>query len=110
MAKVVVVSVLTLNGAALHAWVFSRLAGLGARVESQPWWAVAMGAVSSASWLYATFVGVARLAAPWLSFSGFALLYAAAAGMAVAVALVVTGAARWHWRWGLNRRLDSTNR
>lgn len=99
VAKLAVVTLLTLNGAALHQWVFPRIAGMTVRIEDQPWWAVATGAVSSASWLYAAFLGVARLVAPWLSLAGFVLLYAAAVGTAVAVALYVTGAARRRWRW-----------
>ena len=90
VSKLLVVTVLTLNGAALHAWVFPRLPGVTARIEDQPWWAVVMGAVSSASWLYAAFLGVARLAAPWLSLADFLLIYAATTGAAVALALGVT--------------------
>lgn len=83
-AKLFVVTVLTLNGWALHVWVFPRL---HQNVNPHPWTAVALGAVSSASWLYASFVGAARLISPWLSFEGFMVLYGVALCAAMAVAI-----------------------
>lgn len=77
---------LTLNGWALHALVFARLARDGASIPIDARLALpaALGALSSASWVYAAFVGVARLVSPWLSFSGFMLLY----GVVVSAALL----------------------
>jgi hypothetical protein len=87
MAKLFVVAVLTLNGWALHAWVFPRLPSNPARLDLRWWPAAALGAVSSVSWVYASFVGAARLVSPWLSFEGFMALYGAAMACGVAGAV-----------------------
>jgi hypothetical protein len=88
MAKLFVVTVLTLNGWALHAWVFARLPSTPVRLDLRWWPAAVLGAVSSASWIFASFVGAARLISPWLSFEGFMALYVGAisAGVALAIA------------------------
>jgi hypothetical protein len=49
---------------------------------------VVLGAISTASWLYATFLGVARLIAPSMSFTAFIALYGVALTVGIAVALV----------------------
>ncbi|MFT3817889.1 MAG: hypothetical protein QM750_09725 [Rubrivivax sp.] len=88
-AKLAVVTLLTLNGWALHAWVFPRLQagplrwGPGLRLPA------ALGAVSSASWAYAAFVGVARPLSPTMSFAGFMGLYAAVVAMALILVRVL---------------------
>jgi hypothetical protein len=98
-AKLVVVSVLSLNGWALHRWVLPGLLGSntasGKARPSRPEWPVVLGAVSSASWLYAAFVGVARPLAPVLSFAGFMALY----GLGLGLALVLAGSV-WRARGG----------
>jgi hypothetical protein len=86
-AKFVVVSVLTLNGGALHAIAFPRLARNGAVIDRRLWLPAVLGAVSSASWLVASFIGAARLVSAWLSFTGFMLLYGVAIGASLALAL-----------------------
>jgi hypothetical protein len=86
-AKLAVVGVLTVNGWALHAWVFPRMWGVGLRVDRRWWPAALLGAVSTASWATASFVGVARLVSPWLSFAGFMALYGAVLAICVACAL-----------------------
>jgi hypothetical protein len=86
-AKLIVVGVLTLNGWALHAWVFPRLWGVAVRIDRRLWPAAALGAISSASWVTASFVGVARIVSPWLSLAGFMALYGAVAGVCLALAL-----------------------
>jgi sulfite exporter TauE/SafE len=85
-AKLLVVSALTANGLALHTLAFPLLT----RAQSRggvlvP---VVLGAISTASWLYATFLGVARLIAPSMSFTGFIALYCAVLTASIAVALV----------------------
>lgn len=82
-AKLAVVSLLTLNGWALHTCVFPGLqtAEPAARLP------VVLGAFSSASWVYAAFVGVARPLAGVLSFAGFMGLYALSLGLALMLAL-----------------------
>jgi hypothetical protein len=85
-AKLIVVSVLTINGWALHAWVFPRLWGVAVRIDRGLWPAAALGALSSASWVTASFVGVARVVSPWLSLAGFMALYGAVVAVCVALA------------------------
>ncbi len=46
-AKLIVVTVLTANGWALHAWVFPRLAGEAVRIDSRLWPAAVLGAIST---------------------------------------------------------------
>jgi hypothetical protein len=86
-AKLIVVGVLTVNGCALHAWVFPRLWGVAVRIDRRLWPAAALGAISSASWGTASFIGVARVVSPWLSFAGFMALYGAVLGVCLALAL-----------------------
>jgi hypothetical protein len=85
-AKLIVVSVLTLNGWALHAWVFPRLGGVAMRTRRSLWPAAALGALSSASWVTASFVGVARVVSPWLSLADFMALYGAVVAVCVTLA------------------------
>jgi hypothetical protein len=85
-AKLIVVAVLTVNGWALHAWVFPRLWGHAIRLAPRLWPAAALGAISSASWVTASFVGVARVVSPWLSLAGFMALYGAVVAVCVAMA------------------------
>jgi hypothetical protein len=68
MAKLLVVTALTCNGLALHAWAFPALRANDRAGASL---AVALGATSSASWLYAAFMGVARIVSPALSLADF---------------------------------------
>ena len=92
-AKVVVVAALTANGIALHALAFPVLRGsagpsdcAGDRVRATV--PVILGAVSTASWLQASFIGVSRLVAPAMSFSDYMALYGLLVAGAVACALV----------------------
>ncbi len=85
-AKLIVVAVLTVNGWALHAWVFPRLWGVAVRLDRSLWPAAALGALSSASWVTASFIGVARVVSPWLSLAGFMALYGAVVAVCVALA------------------------
>ena len=92
-AKLIVVSVLTANGWGLHTWVFPRLWHIsGTLIERALLPAAALGAISSASWVYASFVGVARVVSPWLSFAGFMALYGVVIG--VSLVLATTSARR----------------
>lgn len=87
LAKFSVAAVLTLNGAALHRWVFPRLmqpAGSGG--DGSAGLAALLGAVSQVSWLYAMFIGVARAWAPLLGYRGLMGLYLAALLLGLLVA------------------------
>ncbi|MBC7778496.1 MAG: hypothetical protein H7125_00185 [Proteobacteria bacterium] len=77
LAKLTVVTLLTLNGIALHRLAFPRFRlpqrdpGRAALLSS------VLGAISGATWLFAAFIGVGRAVAPALGYSGFMALYAA---------------------------------
>jgi hypothetical protein len=88
-AKLVVVSLLTLNGWALHAWVFPTLHEAAPKHNLARRLPAVLGAFSSASWVYASFVGVARPLAGVLSFADFMALYAISLGLALMLALRV---------------------
>ena len=89
-AKLTVVSLLTANGLLLHWVVFPMLT----KPHRSPGFASAVcaivGAVSSVTWVYASFVGVARLIAPAMTYTGFLTLYglSLAAGLVVSLAFV----------------------
>ncbi len=83
-AKLLVVSALTLNGLALHRLAFPALQRAGGALPVLP---VLLGAISTASWVVATFIGVSRLVAAQLDLGDYLLLYGLALLTAVAVAL-----------------------
>lgn len=88
-AKLVVVSLLTLNGWALHAWVFPSLRAGGPVDPLSRRLPAVLGAFSSASWVFASFVGVARPIAGVLSFANFMGLYALSLSLALLLALAL---------------------
>jgi hypothetical protein len=95
VAKLLVVSALTVNGLALHALAWpalhrrSGVQPLVSTVSNLPLTPVVLGAISSASWLAATFIGVSRLVAPTLQLVDFLVLYLALVVGAVVVAMAV---------------------
>ena len=64
LAKLIVVGALTLNGILLHLVAFPMLTGKPQNPNKAATIAATLGAVSTASWLYAFFLGAARLIAP----------------------------------------------
>jgi hypothetical protein len=96
-AKLVVVSLLTVNGWALHAWVFPGLKNSSPGGHGDPLsqrLPKVLGGISSASWMVAAFVGTARPIADVLSFAGFMGLYAASVGLALAVVFLSSAGAQ----------------
>ena len=87
-AKICVVSVLTANGLALHALAFPILRRQRTRDRFSLFVPVVLGAISTVSWLYASFVGVSRLMAPLMSFTDFIALYGVLLAGAIVFALV----------------------
>lgn len=77
VAKISVVLILTVNGAAMHHLIFPKL---HLAPLQRPGWlcrmACSLGALSSVSWLYATFLGIAKPLTEPLGYSGFMVLYA----------------------------------
>lgn len=87
LAKMTVVTLLTLNGLALHQVVFKRMDGRTVASPLSAHVAAALGGVSVVTWLYAAFLGLAKPFAPLLGYSGFMCLYFAALASGIAVAL-----------------------
>lgn len=87
-AKVFVVTALTANGIALHTLAFPVMGQQHLSNRHVLIVPVVLGAVSTASWLYASFIGVSRSIAPFMSFSNFIALYGVLLAAAIAVGLV----------------------
>ncbi|BCL77400.1 hypothetical protein JHS3_31360 [Jeongeupia sp. HS-3] len=92
LSKLVVVMVLTLNGAALHHYALPRLLPATpehAMLKRHQRLALAcIGGTSAASWGFAAFLGIARPLAGKLSTGGFLSLYLVALGLALGVGLL----------------------
>lgn len=89
LAKLTVVTMLSINGVALHCIVFKRLstaqndALVAAKLPS------VLGAISVVTWLYAAFVGLAKPVAPLLGYVGFMGLYFVVLIIGVVAALIL---------------------
>jgi len=89
LAKLIVVAALTLNGILLHLVAFPMVTGKPQNPNKAATIAATLGAVSIASWLYASFVGAARLVAPYFSLNDFVILYLLLLAVAVPFAILV---------------------
>src|SRR5439155_26181407 len=89
ITKLIVVGVLTLNGILLHLVAFPMVTGSPKNPNKVVTIAVTLGAVSATSWLYVSFLGVARLVAPYFSLYDFVILYLLALTIAVSFASLV---------------------
>jgi len=87
-AKVFVVSALTANGLALHTLAFPILRGRGVPDSFGLSVPVVLGAISTVSWLYASFIGVSRWIAPVMSFTSFIAFYGVLLVAGITVALL----------------------
>ncbi len=87
LAKLSVVLVLTLNGWALHRWAFPLLASPQDEPQKAAGLPALLGGISSASWLFAAFLGVAKPLAIVLLYPGFMALYGASLLLAIGAAL-----------------------
>lgn len=104
-AKLVVVAALTVNGIALHALAFpilrgapaaqragstvpARRAGATVPLQRGATLPVILGAISTASWLHASFIGVSRLVASSMTFGDYMALYGMLVAGAIGCALV----------------------
>jgi hypothetical protein len=87
-AKFFVVIALTANGIALHALAFPTLLGHRAQLPANVAMTVVLGAISTSSWLYASFIGVSRSIEPTMSFGAYMALYATLLCGAIIVAIV----------------------
>jgi hypothetical protein len=89
LAKLIVVGALTLNGILLHLVAFPMVTGNPRNPKRAATIAATLGAVSTASWLYASFVAVARKVAPYFSLQDFLMLYLLVLAIAVSFAILV---------------------
>jgi hypothetical protein len=98
VAKLAVVSALTLNGLLLHRVAFPVIRQGQALRASQLLVCTALGAFSTTSWLYAAFIGLSRLVAESMSLADFMALYGllllAAAAVVPALATSMRGGPR----------------
>jgi hypothetical protein len=88
LAKLIVVGALTLNGILLHLVAFPIVTGKPQNPNKAATIAATLGAVSTASWLYASFVAVSRIVAPYFSLYDFVMLYLLALAIAVSLAIL----------------------
>ena len=89
LAKLIVVGALTLNGILLHLVALPMVTGKPQNPNKAATIAATLGAVSTTNWLYASFVGVARIVAPYFSLYDFVMLYLLALALAVSFAILV---------------------
>lgn len=75
LAKLTVVTLLSLNGVLLHQFVFKRLNETQSKTQYIAKVLTLSGTISIVSWIYAIFLGLAKPVAPLLGFSGFLGLY-----------------------------------
>ena len=83
------VGALTLNGIVLHRVAFPLITGKAQNRNRAATIAAILGAVSTTSWLYASFVAVSRIVASYFSLLDFVLLYLLALAIAVSFAMFV---------------------
>ena len=102
LAKLSVVTVLTVNSLALHLLAFPRMAVPQEDPQQAALLPVVFGAISATSWLYAAFVGVAKPVAAMLGYVGFM-------GMFIGLMLAGIGFAMLTIRPRLAARLERTN-
>ena len=93
LAKLVCVSLLTLNGLLLRHWCFPRLISNRPLQRAESWALMSCGAVSTTCWLMSGFYGIARPLALWTPGQNLLLLWAALAA-ALPVALALSGRLR----------------
>lgn len=88
-AKLVVVTILSLNGFALHMIAFPALRHPWRPVRRAATVIVLLGTLSAVSWAFATFLGVARGIARALTFEGVITTYAVALAAGYCAGLVL---------------------
>ncbi|MES2889969.1 MAG: hypothetical protein V4739_18390 [Pseudomonadota bacterium] len=91
MAKLTVVAVLLLNGVLLHCFAFPALQRKSARPRRTAVALCLLGAVSSVSWLYISFLGVARVLADQLQWHEFMTGYLFLVSLAFAGSVWLSG-------------------
>lgn len=87
-AKLLVVTLLSLNGWALHRIAFPALMGMCKNPVRTATVVSIMGGISTISWAYALFLGIARPLAQTLGLQGFIGIYAALLVLSIPVVLI----------------------
>jgi hypothetical protein len=88
LAKLIVVGAITLNGILLHLVAFPMVTGRPRNPKKAAAIAAMLGAVSTASWLYASFLAVARKVAPYFSLQDFLVVYLLVLAIAISFAIL----------------------
>jgi hypothetical protein len=89
LAKLIVDGAVTLNGILLHLVAFPMVTGKLQNPNKAATIATTLGAMSTTSWLYASFVAVSRIVAPYFSLYDFVILYFLVLAVAVPFAILV---------------------
>lgn len=89
LAKLTVVTLLSLNGVALHRFGFPRLCGTPKDPSRAAKLPALLGAISVVTWLNAAFLGLAKPAARLLGYSGLMGVYFGTLAIGIAVASLV---------------------
>lgn len=96
LTKLTVVTILTLNGILVHYIAFPCVTHPQANPKRAATFCVILGAISSVSWFYAAFVGLARIVAPMMTYHDFLSLYVLAlfTGLVIAITAIQPRLAR----------------
>lgn len=90
ITKILCVIMLSINAVALHHYAFPKLTSL--KPLSKMDWRVIMclGAISTSSWLFAAFLGIAKPLSDILSLQGFISLYVVVMSSSIIGALIIS--------------------
>ncbi len=86
-AKLSVVGLLTINGLLLHWLAFPMLTTFQRHAARAATVCTVLGAVGTTSWLYASFMGVSRLVAPFMTYGTFLALYTVCLALGLGIGL-----------------------
>jgi len=87
--KVTVVTLLTINGLIMHLVAFPKILNPSANTSCSASLVCVLGVISSVSWVYASFVGAARVVASMMTYELFLALYLAPLISGIVFALIV---------------------
>ncbi len=89
LAKICVVIALSINAVALHKLAFKYLKNPPENIGKGAAVCAVLGGISTATWLFAGFLGTARVIAPFMDYKGFMMLYGAVLAVAIPAALAI---------------------
>lgn len=97
MAKMVCVGVLVINALVLHSVVFQKMRK-NTLSHSEMALMMASGAISTCSWTFAGFLGIAKALSHYFLLSHFLYLYGSCLLVAIIVALILVPTVRRNWQ------------